>query len=99
MLDPGNAPAQKAATPAAAAAQAVRRAARAANAKTSARALARNKNGRREKSPQEENAENFDKEVHLNCSCHEIPPQPEKTSAKDAKCDGSSSGNNNYSWP
>ena len=76
-----------------------RHAARAANAHASSPSRRKGGDGRAQKSPEEENAENVDKEVHHNNSCSEIPlrlmrdlarPLPPRTEPAPA---------NNYSWP
>ena len=76
-----------------------RHAARVANAHASSPSRRKGGDGRAQKSPEEENAENVDKEVHHNNSCSEIPlrfmrdlakPLPQRTEPAPA---------NNYSWP
>ena len=50
------------------------------------------------KSPEEENAENFNKEVHLNNSCHEIPLRPSRDGTQPSQtCNETNNGN--CSWP
>lgn len=50
------------------------------------------------KSPEEENAENFNKEVHLNNSCHEIPLRPTRDGIQPSQtCNETNNGN--CSWP
>ena len=49
------------------------------------------------KSPEEENAENINKEVHINNSCHEIPLRPTREGSQ-TRTDNSNSTSNS-SWP
>ncbi len=51
-----------------------------------------------QKSPEEENAENLNKEVHLNNSCHEIPLRPTREGSQSQPADNSNSTSNS-SWP
>ena len=53
--------------------------------------------GVRQKTPEEENAENFNKEVNLNNSCHEIPLRPTREGSQQSHSDSNNSGNS--SWP
>ncbi|KAI0208661.1 hypothetical protein LSAT2_006640, partial [Lamellibrachia satsuma] len=76
-----------------------RHAARAANAHASSPTRRKGDGGRRQKSPEEENAENCDKEVHHNNSCSEIPLRLIRDSARPPVPRVEPAPANNYSWP
>jgi len=57
-----------------------------------------------QKSPEEENAENINKEVHLNNSCHEIPLRPTREGSQtrvtpNPNITNESNNTGNCSWP
>ena len=76
-----------------------RRAARAANAEAQGSTV-----NPLQKSPEEENAENINKEVHLNNSCHEIPLRPTREGSQtrttpNPNITNESNNTGNCSWP